>query len=78
MPSYHLGHRVKPSLDMSRDELNRLSDHDLLVLLHERMRVHAEDHRKGTIAFRWTVAVIISALGVIAVSAGVVGSLGNP
>ena len=78
MPGYHLGHRVKPSLDMSRDELNRLSDHDLLVLLHERMRVHTEDHRKGTIAFRWTVAVILSALGVIAAIAGVLGSLGNP
>ena len=78
MPGYHLGHRVKPSLDMSRDELNRLSDHDLILLLHERMKAHQEEHRQGTVAFRWTVAVIISALGVIAAGAAVIGSLGNP
>jgi hypothetical protein len=78
LPGYGAGHRVKPSLNMSRDELRRLNDHDLLVLLHERLQAHMDEHRQGTIAFRWTVAVIISALGVLFVGAGVVASLGNP
>jgi len=70
---------------MSRDELNRLSDHDLILLLHERWRNfdkrmddHESAHRRGIATFRWTVAIVISALGVIAAGAAVIGSLGNP
>lgn len=63
---------------MSRDELRRLNDHDLLVLLHERMMVHMEEHRRGTIAFRWTVGAVISVLLVVIAAAGVIASLGNP
>jgi hypothetical protein len=78
LPGYRPGQRVKPSLTMTRDELDRLDDHDLLVLLHERMRAHMDEHHRGTIAFRWTVAIVISALGAIFVAAGVIASLGNP
>lgn len=78
LPGYSSGHRVKPSLNMSRDELQRLNDHDLLVLLHERMMVHMEEHHRGTIAFRWTVGVIISILLVVIGTVSVIASLGNP
>jgi len=70
---------------MSRDELNRLSDHDLLLLLHERWRNfdkrmddHEAAHRRGGATFRWTVGIILSALAAIAAIAGVLGSQGNP
>ena len=42
------GRRVKPSLSMSRSELDRLSDHDLILLLHERLSVHIEEHNWWT------------------------------
>jgi len=70
---------------MSHDELDRLPDHDLLLLLHERWRNfdkrmddHEAEHRRGTATFRWTVAFVLSALVGIAAIAGVIGSLGNP
>lgn len=78
MPGYSRGHRVKPSLNMSRDELERLGDHDLLVLLHERMMVHMDEHHRGTVTFRWTVGIVIALLGALFVGAGVIASLGNP
>ncbi len=74
----HLARRVKPSLTMTKQELQRLSDHDLLVLLHERIKVHADDHRKAIITFRWTVGIVLTVLLVVVGAASVLGSLGNP
>jgi hypothetical protein len=77
LPGFSAGTRVKPSLNMSRAELDRLNDHDLLVLLHERMRAHEELHHSGTTAFRWTVAILVAALSAIFAGAAVVAALGN-
>jgi hypothetical protein len=63
---------------MTRDELNRLDDHDLLVLLHERIKAHAAEHYQATVTFRWTVGLVLTVLLVVASSAAVLGQFGNP
>ncbi len=73
LTGFNLARRVKPSLDMTERELNRLSDHDLLVLLHERMKVHADEHRKAVVTFRWTVGAVLTILLVMVGAAAVLG-----
>ena len=73
-----LSRRREPSLNMTRDELDRLDDHDLLVLLHERMKAHEQSHKDGVSTFRWTVVAIIMALGIIVTAAGIIANIGNP
>jgi uncharacterized membrane protein YdfJ with MMPL/SSD domain len=74
---------------MTKRELYRLSDRELLVLLHERVDTvkediakyqenHQKEHRAGTLTFRWTLGILIVALGVVFAGAGVIASLGNP
>jgi Flp pilus assembly protein TadB len=74
---------------MTKRELMRLSDRELLVLLHERVdsvkedladyrETHEREHRAGTNAFRWTLGILITALVAIFTIAGVVANLGNP
>lgn len=50
---------------MSRDELAKLSDHDLLILLHERMDNHLKDHSRSENFWRWFASFAVGALAVI-------------
>jgi hypothetical protein len=54
------GRRMEPSLTMSRSELDRLSDHELLLLLHERLQAHLDEHKWWTSAYRWAVLALIA------------------
>ena len=51
---------------MSFEELARLTDRQLLLLLHERLGNHIEDHRWWTSAYRWAVLALIAFAGVAA------------
>jgi len=51
---------------MSQEELKHLSDHDLILLLHERLSVHIEEHNWWTSAYRWAVLTLIAAAAAIA------------
>jgi len=77
LPGYGPGTRIKPSLNMSAAELRRLSDHDLLVLLHERMDRHEREHQSSVSSLRWTIGIVLTTLLVIVGAASAVASWGR-
>jgi hypothetical protein len=62
---------------MSASELRRLTDHDLLVLLHERMDRHEKEHQRSVTSLRWTVGIILTGLLVIVGTASTLASWGH-
>ena len=49
---------------MTNEELGKLDDHELILLLHERLGQHFSDHDKDRVARRYWITTSLSALGI--------------
>jgi hypothetical protein len=46
-------------------QLMGMSDHDLLVQLHERMDNHIIEHNRNTVSNRWMIGTLVAIFGVV-------------